>query len=371
MQTYKIADIVVEMDIKYDRLKKQAAPYLYKGREKPVATLILPSVVMERARKKYKGLDDSALEYLLLGAMFYDKLLDFDGMMLHASAVAVDGRAYLFSANSGVGKSTHTSLWKQLIPSAVIVNDDKPAIRFRNGNLYVYGTPFSGKHDISVNAGFLLGGICFLERGEENSIDEISPAQALPLFLAQSNGMHGADRVEKRLDVTNKVLSAAILYKMKCNMDISSAKMAYEKMNMAVSVSLSQLLPAMDEMLKDGLEVTFVTNGSSMQPLLYTKDSVTIKRADTYKKKDVVLFRRVDGSFVLHRIIKIKNDMVFTEGDSLSGKDEPINKEQILGKAIAFIRKGKTLKVTDFKYKLYKLVYISALGKKLRLLKRK
>lgn len=361
----------MEMDVKHDRLRTQALPYLYKGREKPVATLVLPSAVMEKAREKYEGLDDGALEYLLYGAMFYDRLLDFDGMMLHASAVALNGRAYLFSANSGVGKSTHTSLWKSLFPGAVIVNDDKPAVRFIDGNLYVYGTPFSGKHDMSVNSRFLLGGICFLERGEKNVIEEISPAEALPLFLSQSPGMHGADRVEKRLGVTDKVLSSARLYKMRCNKEPDAAKTAYEKMNMALPVTLSQLLPAMEEMLEKNMDVTFVTNGASMQPLLHSKDSVTLRRADTYKKNDVVLFRRLDGGFVLHRIYKIKGDTVFTEGDALCGRDEPIKKEQILGKAVAFIRKGKSLKVSDFKYKLYKLAYVSALGKRLRLLKRK
>ena len=361
----------MEMDIKYDRLKNQALPYLYKGRGKPDATLILPSNVMEKAREKYKDLDDGELEYLLYGAMFYDKLLDFDGMMLHASAVAVDGMAYLFSANSGVGKSTHTALWQKFLSDAVIVNDDKPAIRLIDGKLFVYGTPFSGKYDMSVNRRFLLGGICFLSRAEENSIKQISPAEALPLFLMQSSGMYGKDRVEKRLFVTDKVLSSARIYKMECNKDISAAKMAYEKMNMAPHVSLSSLLPAMEDMLKSGMEVTFITNGNSMKPLLRSKDSVTIKRADTYKKKDVVLFRRLDGSFVLHRIINIKGDTVFTEGDSLCGKDEPINKEQILGKAIAFIKDSKTLKESDIKYKLYKFFYMSAIAKKLRLLKRK
>lgn len=371
MQTYKIADIVVQMDAKFDLLKKRAEQYSYKGKEKPVAALVLPQEVMEKARKKYPDLDDAGLEYLLYGAMFYDTLLDYNGINLHASAVAIDGRAYLFSANSGVGKSTHTSFWKELFPKAVIVNDDKPAIRFIDGNLYVYGTPFSGKHDISINDRFLLAGICFLSRGDENIITEIEPAEALPLFLAQSSGMHGADRVEKRLDVTDKVLSQARLYKMKCTKDISAARVAYEKMNMSMPVSLNTLLPVMEEMLAGGMEVTFTTNGDSMQPLLHNKDSVTVKRADTYRKKDVVLFRRLDGSFVLHRIVKIKGDTVYTQGDSLFSEDSPIETSQILGKAVAFLKKGRTVKITDFSYKIYMLIYVSALGKKLRLLKRK
>ena len=73
-------------------------------------------------------------------------------MLLHSSAVVVDGYAYLFSADSGTGKSTHTGLWKQHFGDrAYIINDDKPAIRKVDGEWYVFGTPWSGKTDTSVN----------------------------------------------------------------------------------------------------------------------------------------------------------------------------------------------------------------------------
>ncbi|MBR2043575.1 MAG: hypothetical protein IJ946_04480 [Clostridia bacterium] len=371
MNTYKIADIVVAIDVKYGLLEGRAQPYLYNGKEKPVAQISVPDEVMEKARIKFEGLGDAELEYLLCGAMFYDVLHDYDGLMLHSSAVALDGRAYLFSANSGVGKSTHTALWLKAFPNAVILNDDKPAIRAVGGNLIVYGTPFSGKHDISVNRGYLLGGICFLSRGNENRIEEISVKEALPLFLAQSDGMKKEERVIKRLNVTDKVLSKARLYKMKCNMDISAAYTSYEKMKTAMPVTLSQLLPAIEEMLLNDMEVTFNTNGSSMLPLLRSGDSVTVKKAQAYKKGDVVLFKRDDEGFVLHRIVKIKGDTVYTEGDSLLTRDEPFEKERIIGKAVAFFRKGKKIKISDFKYKVYMLCYVSVFGKALRKIKRK
>ncbi len=371
MQKYKIADIIVTMDIKHDLLRQRAEQYIYKGKANADITLHLEEKVMEKAKAAYPNLSDGEREYLLYGALFYDKLLDYDGMMLHASAVAVDGRAYLFSANSGVGKSTHTAYWKQIFKNAVIINDDKPAIRYLNGALYVYGTPFSGKHDISVNDKFLMGGICFLERGSQNEIAEIDTAAALPLFLAQSPGMHDKSRVEQRLNVTDKVLSFARLYKMKCINDVSAAEMAYKKMQMSKPVALKEILPIMEESLENGMEVTFTTNGNSMLPLLKTGESVTIKRTAAYKKGDVVLFRKPDGGFVLHRICKMDKNLIYTCGDSLTGIDEPITADKILGKAVAFIKKEKTLKITDFSYKIYKLLYLSAVGKALRKLRRK
>ncbi len=370
MLTYKIADVTVGMDIKHERLKKQAEPYRF-NTDNPEIVLSVPEKATLRAKEKFKELSDGEIEYLLMGALFYDKLLDFDGLMLHSSAVAVGNTAYLFSADSGVGKSTHTTLWTKCIDGAVIVNDDKPAIRSVNGKLYVYGTPFSGKHDKSINKSFLLGGICFIERGKENSIVETDVAASLPLFLKQSSGMLSEDRISLRLSVTDKILSVAKLYKMKCNTDISAAKMSYEKMNTAVKVKLDSIYEVMEEMLSLGKEVTFTTNGDSMRPLLFSSDSVTLKRVPNYKKGDVVLFRKDDGSFVLHRIIKIKKDTVFTEGDALIRKDAPFDKSRIIGKAVAFIRKDKTIRLADFSYRFYKAVYVSAFGRTLRKIKRK
>lgn len=370
MLTYKIADVTVGMDIKYDRLKRQAEPYLFKT-SSPDFVLSVPEKATQKAKERFKGLGDGEIEYLLMGALFYDKLLEFDGLMLHASAVAVGNTAYLFSADSGVGKSTHTSLWTEYIKDAVIVNDDKPAIRCINGNLYVYGTPFSGKHDKSINKRFLLGGICFLNRGEENFIEEMNISSALPLFLKQSAGMITEDRVSLRLSVTDKILSGAKLYEMKCNADISAAKMAYEKMNMSVNVKLENIYEVMEEMLSKGKEVTFTTNGDSMRPLLFSGDSVTIKRFKKYKKGDVILFKNSDGNFILHRIMKIKKNAVFTRGDSSTKNDEPFKSTSIIGKAIVFMRKDKTIKISDFSYFVYKILYLSHFGKIIRKVKRK
>jgi len=371
VQTYKIAGIITEMDVRYERLKKQAQPYIYNGNMKADISFALNDEAINKAKEFYPGLSEADLEYLLYGIWFYDKLLDFDGMMLHASAVATEKRAYLFTAFSGVGKSTHTAYWKELLDDAVIVNDDKPALRFVEDKLYVYGTPFSGKHDISVNSRFLLGGICFLERGDENFIENITAAEALPLILPQTTSRIGEDRISKKLSLIDRVLNYSKLYKMRCINDISAAKMSYEKMKVSMRVRLSQLFDVMEETLSKGGTVAFATNGRSMQPLLHDGDTVTVKRMEDYKKGDLILFRKKDGGFVIHRIIKKKKELIFTQGDSLFEIDEPIKKEDILGAVTEIIYPEKTIKATDSRYKLYKFLYVSSLGKSLRLLKRK
>jgi serine kinase of HPr protein (carbohydrate metabolism regulator) len=113
------------------------------------------------------------------GIQFELSLMRYNGLRIHASAVEVDGKAYLFSANSGTGKSTHTRLWREVFGDrAVMVNDDKPFLRMTEGAVMVYGSPWNGKHGLGCNLSVPLKAVCILERGEENRIEKISAKQA-------------------------------------------------------------------------------------------------------------------------------------------------------------------------------------------------
>ena len=107
---------------------------------------------------------------------------------LHASAVVVEDEAYLFSADCGTGKSTHTSLWLKYLAdkNPYILNDDKPAIRVTENGIFAYGTPFSGKNDINENKKVKVKGICFLEQAPQNSIEKLEISEAFKLFWGQT-----------------------------------------------------------------------------------------------------------------------------------------------------------------------------------------
>lgn len=76
-------------------------------------------------------------------------------------------------ADSSVGKSTHTGLWRQVFGDerVKILNDDKPALRFEKGIWYAYGTPWSGKYGMNLNLRYPVAGICFLKQGAQNKIE--------------------------------------------------------------------------------------------------------------------------------------------------------------------------------------------------------
>lgn len=214
----------------FGRTIEQAQPYGAEGND------IIPDLIIhshwQRIKDKAPHLSDEGCEYLSTGNSFYRQLVKFDGLMLHASAVMMDGWAYLFSAPCGTGKSTHTRLWlEQFGERAAILNDDKPALRRVDGKWYAYGTPWSGKHDISINTRVPLGGICVLRRGETNLIERYSGPAAVHALLEQTTRARNPEFMGKMLALLDKLLTEVPVWRMECNMDPEAAIMSHKAMS--------------------------------------------------------------------------------------------------------------------------------------------
>lgn len=141
-----------------------------------------------------------------------------EGFVFHSSTIRYNQKGILFSADSGTGKSTHTSLWKKYYPSQVdIINDDTPIIRFIDGIAYVFGTPWSGKSDINENISAPLSNIVFLERGETNSLVELDFQSAFKRFISQSFIMPFIPLYHAYLATAERVLRNVKMIILKCN----------------------------------------------------------------------------------------------------------------------------------------------------------
>lgn len=236
MPLYDIAGLKAELNFEFSFSKELAEKYLS---DEQSATPDISITVEEKDYARFASLPGFAenkqyCEHALASALFHKQILNFDAMMLHSSAVVVDNKAYLFSAKSGTGKSTHTQLWLELLgDKAYIINDDKPIVRLLEDGIYVYGSPFSGKNFINANKRARVGAICFLERSENNWIKEISVSETLPLLLEQTQIKMEPELTVALLVLLDKILSKVKVYKMGCNMDVSAAKMSFETMKEA------------------------------------------------------------------------------------------------------------------------------------------
>lgn len=103
--------------------------------------------------------------------VFAQSCTAFQTATIHASVIMKEGKGYAFLGKSGTGKSTHSQLWLQHIPDTELLNDDNPAIRVMgNGEIHIFGTPWSGKTPCYKNKEVTLGGIVNLKQGPQNRI---------------------------------------------------------------------------------------------------------------------------------------------------------------------------------------------------------
>ena len=125
---------------------------------------------------------------------------------------------------------------------------------------------------------------------------------------------------------------------------------------MSKRVSMADLSPVMAEVMQAGGEVTFTPSGVSMLPMLRDrKDKVVLVKAEfPLKKYDLPLYRRDNGSFILHRVVEVKKDGTYVMcGDNQWIREYEISDKNIIGLVRAFERNGKHYECTDRAYIFY------------------
>lgn len=227
MPKYKIADIIVELKLRYPEAESQYSSYLYSGNEEHEVSLEAPEEDIKYLVNKGVDITPPIAENMVLGIRFNRYLLKCFGNYIHSSALLFENKVYLFSASSGVGKSTHTKKWlKRFGDKACIINDDKPSYRIINDKCYVYGTPFAGGTDIHINTSAELGAIVFLERSEKNSIEKIPPEISVGLLMEQTPNYTNQKFVDRQLELISLILSKYPVYLLRCNLDDSAVDTA-------------------------------------------------------------------------------------------------------------------------------------------------
>ncbi|MDP4152624.1 MAG: hypothetical protein Q8865_04160 [Bacillota bacterium] len=233
MNIYKIAELTVSMNFTGETLLRQALPYKTDTCNSIDISIDVNDEKHKILKKNYPTMTANEWEYIQTGFSFYSSLLNYNGFCLHSSAVALNNKAVLFSAPCGTGKSTHTNLWQKYFGTdkAVIINDDKPAIRFINETFYVYGTPWSGKSDLSKNIRVPLQAVVFLEQAQKNNIRRLSNKKAAQMLIYQSMRFNSNDKIEKLLYLIDNLIKDIPVYQMGCTISFDAVKLAYNTIN--------------------------------------------------------------------------------------------------------------------------------------------
>ncbi len=181
------------------------------------------------------GLNDALMLIYAFAGSFHNTLL------IHASCILHDGKAYPFIAQSGTGKSTHSSLWMKHIEDSQLMNDDNPIIRIHNeGEIkhpealpiaagpFVYGSPWSGKTPCYRNIMAPLGAVVRIDRAPQNSIERLKPVEAFASLLPACSSMKWDTTIYNNLcDSITAIISTTPIYTLHCLPDEEAAVLCH------------------------------------------------------------------------------------------------------------------------------------------------
>lgn len=187
-----------------------------------------------------RAFSDEYLETLAVYRQIADAALSHGVLLFHGSCLEVDGRAFLFAAPSGTGKSTHAALWLQeLGDRARYLNDDKPLLRFGitespdgsrsfDGSVVAYGTPWDGKHRRSSKGCAPLAGIFLLSQAPENAVAPAPAGDAFAKLFQQSYRPREAAGLQLSMALAARLVSSVPVWHLECLPNREAALLAMQ-----------------------------------------------------------------------------------------------------------------------------------------------
>lgn len=224
MITIEIAGLPIGIDNKYEHLSIQARDYL--SDKEPIFTVSVSEDEID-AERKITGTDypSGYYESVMAYRKIADKLPEYDAFLFHGCVIELDGKAYIFTAKSGVGKTTHMRIWiSQFGREISVINGDKPTVRIIDGVPYASGTPWRGKEGYGKNVVREVAGIVFVNRGEVNIASKITAPEALNAFMSQIYlPRKNQPNLIKTMRLADSFIKAVRLVRLECNMEPEAA----------------------------------------------------------------------------------------------------------------------------------------------------
>ncbi len=221
----KVAGVVFDIKNMYPYAERAAKDYLTD--EQADCLIEITEEQIAKAGEKSPDFSPVYNEWLEIHRQVCRYFEERDGIMMHGAVISYEGAAYMFTAPSGTGKTTHVKQWQKLCGNKVgIINGDKPIIRLIDGKYFAYGTPWCGKEHFNENTCLPLRGIAILSRAEENSIERVDAAKCLKQLLNQVYIHKTPECVANTLDFIDKMFAAVPIYSLKCNISVEAAELA-------------------------------------------------------------------------------------------------------------------------------------------------
>ena len=193
--------------------------------EAPIRASMITDKDFKHAQVKVLGSMRFSLHSAVM-LMFAFSTVLLDTLLMHASVTMNNGKGYLFLGKSETGKSTHSQLWINNIEGCSLLNDDNPILRVNpDGQVRVYGSPWSGKTPCYRNMDVPVGAIVSLRQAKENKIRRLSLVESYAALYSSYSGIKFIQRMANGLHTANeKIISTVPCYLLEC---LPNAEAAY------------------------------------------------------------------------------------------------------------------------------------------------
>ena len=156
---------------------------------------------------------------------FYSYISMHNTLLMHASGISYENKSIVFTASSGVGKTTQAELWAKY-KGALILNGDKVFLKREEDGIHAWGSPWKGSSPYAENASAPLRAIVALEQAEENSIRKLEGLEVLEYVVPHVFFPSWDERCEQAvLTFLDQVLGETEVYLLKCRPDESAVEL--------------------------------------------------------------------------------------------------------------------------------------------------
>lgn len=234
MKIYRIAEMNIAVKAKYEDTYRYMQDFLTDSQDYELYIEPTDEMIRYEAELGEEIHGDAGSPYICEAVailrVICDYIIDKGGFFLHCSCLKYKDEAIIFTAPSGTGKSTHSALWRRHFgDDVVMINDDKPLVREKDGRFYIYGTPWNGKHSIGNNISAPIRSVVFLSQAPENKATPISPIDAMALLLQQTVLPSNKAELSKLLDMLGRLVENIPMYRLGCTISDEAVTTIYQE----------------------------------------------------------------------------------------------------------------------------------------------
>lgn len=200
--------------------------------EAPVRFYLITDKGFSKARFRLLGSPRFSINSVMM-LMFAFSTERKNTLLMHSSVIVKDGKGYLFLGKSGTGKSTHSQLWIDNLGGCELLNDDNPVLRIEeNGEIHVYGSPWSGKTPCYRNLDYPVGAIVDLHQAKTNRIRKLSIVEAYAMMYVSCSGARFIKEMADGLHASSeRVICTVPCYSLDCLPNAEAAFLCYNTVN--------------------------------------------------------------------------------------------------------------------------------------------